>query len=155
MSALVMLFIVGAMLLAAEVLVPGGILGIAAGLALLAGVVLAFVEHGSTGGWTAVAAALGLVAVTLWLEFWLLPKTALGRRLFLDAEITEASQPPVAERDVVVGQIGVADTALAPTGYVSVAGKRYEAYSRSGYIAKGEALRVVELDNFRLIVQKN
>lgn len=155
MSTLVALFVVGAILLGAEVFVPGGILGIAAGLALLAGVVLAFVEHGSTGGWIAVAAALGLVAFTLWIEFGVLPKTAWGRRLFLSAEIKEASQPVLAERGSVVGEVGVADTTLAPTGYVRVAGKRYEAYSRSGLIAKGEALRVVELDNFRLIVQKN
>lgn len=155
MNAIVILFIAGAVLLAAEVFVPGAILGIFAALALLAGVVLAFIEHGSAGGWTAIAAALGLTAVTLWFEFKILPKTALGRRLFLKAEITGASQAPLAERDTVVGRDGVADTTLAPTGYVTVAGKRYEAYSRSGLIAKGEPLRVVGLDNFRLIVKKN
>jgi membrane-bound ClpP family serine protease len=155
MSLMVMLFIIGAVLLGAEVLVPGGILGIIAGVALLGGVALAFFEHGTEGGWIAVAAALGLVALTLWIEFVILPKTALGRRLFLKAEITAASQPALAEREIVVGQSGVADTTLAPSGYVIVGGKRYEAFSRSGLIAKGAALRVVELDNFRLIVQKN
>ena len=154
MSTLVILFIVGAMLLAAEVFVPGGILGIIAGVALLAGVILAFVEHGSGGGWLAVAAAIGLVVFTLWIEFVILPKTRIGRRLFLEAEIKAASQPELAERDEVVGQPGVANTTLAPSGYVTVAGKRYEAYSRSGLIAKGESLEVVGLDNFRLIVQK-
>ncbi|MDF3057969.1 MAG: serine protease [Rariglobus sp.] len=155
MSAITTLFIAGAVLLAAEVFVPGAILGIFAAIALLAGVVLAFVDHGSAGGWIAIAAALGLAAFTLWFEFIILPKTALGRRLFLHAEIKGASQPALAERDTVLGRDGVADTVLAPSGYVVVAGKRYEAYSRSGLIAKGEALRVVELDNFRLIVQKN
>jgi membrane-bound serine protease (ClpP class) len=155
MSTIVALFIAGAVLLAAEVFVPGAVLGVFAALALLAGVVLSFVEYGSQGGWMAVAAALALVGVTLWFEFKILPKTAWGRRLFLKAEITGKSQAPLAERDVVVGQAGVADTTLAPSGYVTVAGKRYEAYSRSGLIAKGEALSVVGLDNFRLIVQKN
>jgi membrane-bound ClpP family serine protease len=155
MNAILMFFIAGAVLLAAEVFVPGAILGIFAAISLLVGVVLSFVEYGSTGGWIAVAAALGLTAITLWFEFKVLPKTALGRRLFLKAEVTGASQAPLAKRETVLGQDGVADTTLAPTGYVTVAGKRYEAYSRSGLIAKGEALRVVELDNFRLIVQKN
>lgn len=155
MNTIVMFFIAGAVLLAAEVFVPGAILGIFAAIALLAGVVLAFIDYGATGGWIAIAAALGLTAVTLWFEFVILPKTALGRRLFLKAEISGASQEPLAERDTVVGREGVADTTLAPTGYVMVAGKRYEAYSRSGLIDKGETLRVVELDNFRLIVQKN
>lgn len=155
MNAILMLFIAGAVLLAAEVFVPGGVLGVLAALALLAGVVLSFIDYGSAGGWIAIGAALALTGITLWFEFMILPKTALGRRLFLKAAITGASQAPLAERETVVGQAGVADTTLAPTGYVTVAGKRYEAYSRSGLIAKGEALRVVELDNFRLIVQKN
>jgi membrane-bound serine protease (ClpP class) len=155
MSLIVALFVIGAALLAVEVFVPGGILGVLAGIALLAGVVLAFVEHGSTGGWSAFAAALAITFLTLWFEFVILPKTPWGRKLFLNASVKGASQPPLAERDAVVGQAGVADTTLAPSGYVVVAGKRYEAFSRSGLITKGEALRVVELDNFRLIVQKN
>lgn len=155
MNAILMLFVAGALLLAAEVFVPGAVLGIFAALSLLAAVVLSFIHHGSTGGWTAVGAALALTALTLWFEFVILPKTPLGRRLFLKAEVKGSSQPPLAERGTVVGQPGVADTMLAPSGYVLVAGKRYEAYSRSGLIAKGEPLRVVEMDNFRLIVQKN
>ncbi|CAM2927374.1 NfeD family protein [Rariglobus hedericola] len=155
MNTIIMFFIAGAVLLAAEVFVPGAILGIFAAIALLVGVVLSFVDYGSMGGWIAIAAALGLTGVTLWFEFMILPKTALGRRLFLKAEISGASQPPLAERETMVGQAGVADTTLAPSGYVIVAWKRYEAYSRAGLIAKGETLRVVELDNFRLIVQKN
>ncbi|MET0261313.1 MAG: NfeD family protein [Rariglobus sp.] len=154
MTAIITLFVIGLFLLAAEVVVPGGILGVLAGIALLVGVILAFVDYGSTGGWIAVFAALALTALTLWFEFRVLPKTALGRRLFLRAEVGGASQPVLAERNTVIGQDGVADTALAPTGYVVVAGKRYEAFSRSGFISKGHALRVVELDNFRLIVQK-
>lgn len=154
MNAIILLFIAGAVLLAAEVFVPGAILGIFAAIALIAGVVLAFVDHGAAGGWTAAGAALALTAATLWFEFFILPKTRLGKKFFLKAEIVGASQPPLAERDAVVGRDGVADTTLAPSGYVSIGGRRYEAYSRSGLIAKGGAVRVVELDNFRLIVQK-
>lgn len=154
MTAILTLFVAGLVLLGAEVFVPGGILGIFAGIALLAGVILSFIDYGSTGGWIAVFAALGLTALTLWFEFRVLPKTGLGRRLFLKAEISGASQPAIAERHGVIGETGVADTALAPTGYVVVAGKRYEGFSRSGFISKGQTLRVVELDNFRLIVQK-
>jgi membrane-bound ClpP family serine protease len=37
---------------------------------------------------------------------------------------------------------------------VRVEGKRYEAFSPAGFVAKGAALRVTGLDNFRLIVTK-
>jgi membrane protein implicated in regulation of membrane protease activity len=55
----------------------------------------------------------------------------------------------------VVGREAVAQTVLAPSGYVVVDGKRYEAYSQTGHAIVGTRLRVVGLDNFRLIVTKN
>jgi membrane-bound ClpP family serine protease len=54
----------------------------------------------------------------------------------------------------VVGKPATADTTLAPSGYVLVDGRRYEAFCRSGHVAKGEVLRVIGADNFRLIVSK-
>ena len=59
MNAIIVLFVVGFVLLAFEVIVPGAILGIIGGLAILGGVILAFMEYGSTGVWT----ALGVGAV--------------------------------------------------------------------------------------------
>ena len=41
-----------------------------------------------------------------------------------------------------------------PFGYINVQGRRYEAFSQSGYLAKGVTVRVTGLDNFRLIVTK-
>jgi len=54
----------------------------------------------------------------------------------------------------VLDQVGETVTPLAPTGYVSVKGRRYEAFSRSGFLAKGVAVKVTGLDNFRLLVIK-
>ena len=59
---------------------------------------------------------------------------------------------PVADAAAVVGKICEAETTLAPSGYVSLDGRRYEAYSRSGLATKGSRLQVVAVDNFRLIV---
>jgi membrane-bound serine protease (ClpP class) len=52
----------------------------------------------------------------------------------------------------VVGRPAEALTTLAPSGYVAVDGRRYEAFCQSGHAAKGATLRVVGVDNFRLIV---
>ena len=153
MSAIILLFLTGVVLLGFEVFVPGAILGLAGGALLVVGCVLAFMDFGPTGGGLAVAAALALVGLLLWFEFKILPKTTLGRRLFLRGELTATSQPPVAVEAEVVGREAEALTALAPTGYVSVDGRRYEAFCRSGFIDKGARLTVVGLDTFRLIVQ--
>ncbi|HEY0944940.1 MAG TPA: NfeD family protein [Opitutaceae bacterium] len=153
MNLLLLLFGIGVVLLAAEVFVPGGILGIFGGLALLGAVILAFVDLGAGAGWTTLAAAVATVGLLLYVELGLLPKTRTGRRLFLNAAVDGTSQELPARPDV-VGKPAEALTTLAPTGYVIVEGRRYEAFSQSGLVPKGTALRVVGLDNFRLIVSK-
>ena len=55
----------------------------------------------------------------------------------------------------VLDQQGETITPLSPSGYVSLKGRRYEAFSQSGYLEKGVAVRVTGLDNFRLIVTQN
>jgi membrane protein implicated in regulation of membrane protease activity len=54
----------------------------------------------------------------------------------------------------VVGREAVAETTLAPGGYVRIEDRRYEAFCRSGLAPVGARLKVVGLDNFRLIVSK-
>ena len=53
-----------------------------------------------------------------------------------------------------IGREAVAETTLAPGGYVRIEDRRYEAYCRSGHVAVGARLKVVGLDNFRLIVSE-
>jgi membrane-bound ClpP family serine protease len=152
MSPVIVLFIAGVVLVAAEIVVPGAVLGVLGGLCLLGGVVTAFLQLGSTGGLIATLVALLIGALTLYLEFVWLPKTRLARKFSMSETMTGRSQPEIAERDAVIGREAVAVTLLAPSGYVEVDGRRYEAFCRSGQADAGARLRVVELDNFRLIV---
>lgn len=154
MTLVVVLFILGAILLALEILVPGGILGTVGALMMAAGVVAAFVKLGSTGGIVAMVAALLLLGLTFFLEFVWLPRSRLVNHLTMGTTIDSVSQPPLAHESAVIGHEAVALTTLAPTGFVRVDGRRYEASCRSGYAAAGEALKVVGLDAFRLIVTK-
>jgi membrane-bound serine protease (ClpP class) len=83
-----------------------------------------------------------------------LPHGWIWDRLVVQSVQSATSQPlPAAESDV-VGKAALALTTMAPTGYVLVGGRRYEASCESGLAEKGESLRVVAVDNFRLIVTK-
>lgn len=152
MNAILILFLLGVLLLAGEVFVPGAVLGIIGGLCMAAGCVISFLELGSGGGTAATVLALALLGLTLYVELVWLPKTRFGKRLIVQSTVGATSQPPLADKENVVGKIAEAATPLVPSGYVLVEGRRYEAYSRSGHAAKGARLRVVGLDNFRLIV---
>ena len=154
MTAIALLFISGTLLLAAEVMLPGAIAGIIGGVALALGSVLSFMEYGAGIGSLATLAALLLLGAMLYAELVWLPRTKMGRALVVEAVVDAKSQPPVASDDV-VGQTGTALTTLAPSGFVEIAGRRYEAFCRSGHAVRGAALTVVGLDNFRLIVSEN
>ena len=152
-TTIVALFVVGLVLLGFEVIVPGAILGIVAGICLFAGVVVAFAQHGYEGGLLALAVALFAVGGLMYFEFRILPRTKLGRRMFLEKAVDGTSQPPVASQAAaVVGREALAVTALGPTGLVLVDGRRYEARCDSGFAAEGARLRVVRIETFQLVV---
>ena len=155
MNAVLLLFLAGIALLAGEIVTPGIVLGILGAVAMVAGCGVAFDRLGAAAGAMAVIAAGALLGLTFYLELVWLPKTRFGRKLVVQSASDAVSQPPVAERESVVGHTAEALTTLAPSGYVSIEGRRYEAFCQSGHASKGAMLRVVDLDNFRLIVTKS
>lgn len=152
MTLLILLFAIGILLILAEVIVPGGILGSIGGLMMFGGCVLAFIDFGSVGGSIAVLVALILGGLTLYLEFSYLPKTKLGKRAFLHAEVSGVSSAYGKEALELVGKPAEAVTPLSPSGYILVDGRRYEAFCQSGQAPVGSLLEIVGADNFRLIV---
>jgi membrane-bound ClpP family serine protease len=154
MTPILLLFVVGSLLLAAEALLPGAIAGILGGIALCVGSVLAFTQFGFMAGTLATLAALVLVAVMLYVELVWLPRTRMGRGMVVEATIDAQATTPAAANEV-LGQVAIALTTLAPSGFVNVAGKRYEAFCRTGHAMRGAVLTVVGVDNFRLIVSES
>lgn len=154
MNAIILLFLIGVLLLAGEVFVPGAILGIIGALCMLVGCVLSFANFGMAGGLLATGVAVVLLGLMLYIELVWLPKTRMGKGLIVQSKVSATSQPPVAELNAVVGKTAEAVTPLVPSGYVMIDGRRYEGYSQSGHMPKGASLRVTGLDNFRLILTK-
>lgn len=152
MTAILLLFLLGVALLAADVFVSSFILAICGGAAMFGGCALAYGRFGALAAGGAAAAALILLGGTIYFELVVLPRTRFGRGLVVQSTSGRAS-PQLASADV-VGKPAEALTTLAPSGYVLVEGRRYEAFSQSGHVQRGTALRVVGLDNFRLIVTK-
>ncbi len=153
MSVIVGLIILGLALFMLEILIPGGIVGIFGGISMLAAVGIAYRNDGLEGAIIVFGIGLiGLVAC-LWFEFQILPKTAAGKKFFLQNQIQAKSQPDVGE-EAMLGKQGMAATALSPSGYILVDGKKLDAISRSGFIEKGEAVKIVSYDQFKITVTK-
>lgn len=152
MTLLILLFAVGILLVLAEVLVPGGVLGILGGLMMLGGCVVAFIDYGTMGGSLAILAAFAIGGLSLFIELRWLPRTKWGRRAFLTSEVSGVSAAFGSEALALIGKPAEAITMLSPSGYVAVDGERYEAFCQSGQVPAGAPLEIIGADNFRLIV---
>jgi membrane-bound serine protease (ClpP class) len=163
----VLVFTVGAVLLLLELMFfhSAGFLG-ALGLGLIFGSLIwamADLWPGEALGaaWTANVFLLPLVNFGLGLVLAIalsvaslrfLPKGWIWDRLVVQTTLKAISQPLPASSDAVVGRVARALTTMAPTGYVQLDGVRYEASCESGLAERGDSLRVVAVNNFRLIV---
>lgn len=153
MTLIIGLIVTALVLVFFEVILPGGVLGVMAGLCVILATWLGFTEYGALGGLGIFLGACVAIAVMAYIEFKLLAKTSLGRAFFLDEQITGHSNVSAAA-DSIIGKEGTALTRLNPSGKVAIEGESYDAYSQDGYIDSGEFIGVVAKDNFKLIIKK-
>tara|TARA_B100000519_G_scaffold106342_1_gene92156 strand:+ start:2390 stop:2854 length:465 start_codon:yes stop_codon:yes gene_type:complete len=153
MTTIVIFFVVGVLFIAAEVFLPGGIVGAIGGLVIIGGVVQAYSEFGAQGAFIAAIFAVLLLIAAFYIEFKVLPNTRMGSSLFLRDSVKAKTGYSLAA-DEIVGQICTTVTTMCPTGFVMVNGKKLEAFSKSGFIEKNTEVRVTGRDNFRILVSK-
>lgn len=153
MSLVIGLMVLGIGLVMLEIFIPGGVVGVVGGLCMLGAIGVAFNDFGMEGAIIAFGVSLVALILCLWFEFKVLPKTAAGKRFFLQDQVSGKSQADVAEGSV-VGREASAATALAPSGYVLLDGRKLEATSRSGFIEKGDSVRIESIDQFKITVSK-
>jgi len=154
MNIIVLLFVLGLVFLFFEVLTPGPVFGILGGMTLIGGVFEAAIKYGGMGGLVAGVIAIAAVCATLYAELVWLPKTRFAQKFSVHSTSGTTIVQQKVDAGAVIGKPAEAVTTLAPSGYVLVDGRRYEAFCQSGLAARGSVLRVTGLDNFRLIVSK-
>jgi membrane-bound serine protease (ClpP class) len=152
-SIIILLFSIGLLLLVLEVMIPGGILGIAGGILLFSGCILSFVILGNTEGMIAIGITLVAAIILFYIQFKILPNTRMGKRFFLNREINGSSSNFKESSRDLIGKTATSVTVLSPSGYVLISGKQYEAFSESGQIPKDTELEVIAANSFQLTVR--
>ena len=139
-----------------EVFVPSsGVLGILAGLSVIAAIVVAFMEGPYVGLAIVSTTVVALpAAVALALRIW--PTTSIGRRILLGVPKAEELLPDdeATQRfKGLVGKQGVAQSLMLPSGAVLIEGRTYDATAPGVAIEPGTAVRVVEVHGARIVVR--
>lgn len=144
------LFVAGFLLIAAEVFVPGLIVGTLGFLCLAASVGLVFYHHGVFAGSVAtfLVGGLSIGGLIVWLNVF--PRTFIGRRIVLGNR-----QPAGVPRDAgLVGEHGLALTALRPAGTARIGGKRVDVTAVGEFLEEGATVTVVAVDGLRVAVRR-
>jgi membrane-bound ClpP family serine protease len=147
-----MFFVIGLILMAAEIIVPGGIIGTIGAIAFIIASVDVWAHYGSTWGLVAVVGSLCIGIVMFFIEVKMLRSGPLARWFYL-SQIT----PPTSSQSaggLAAGTKGTALTRLNPTGLVLVGDKRLEAISRDGLIEEGVDIVIVNDEPFRVVVKR-
>ncbi len=150
-QAVIVLVCVGFLMLAAEVFVPGMVLGVLGGLSLAAAVVLAYIAHGPFWGtvtFIGVGAVTGLGFIA-WLR--LFPYTPVGKHMMLRQSLAPENSLP---RAVLLGKSGTALTALRPSGTARIDGRRVDVVADGAFIEAGDPVSVVLEEGLSVVVRR-
>ena len=147
-------FVIAAALAVADLFVPsGGILALSSFLAAVMSVFFAFRSSPTAG--TAMLIVI-LVAIPIFivvaLRVW--PHTPLGRRIILRTpEAVAAKQAPTIEPlHELIGQVGVSQNSLMPSGYVRINHRNFNAVCESDIIEAGQNVEVIAVRQNNLVV---
>ncbi|MDA1016227.1 MAG: hypothetical protein O3A00_17445 [Planctomycetota bacterium] len=158
----ILLLMLAQTVIISEVFLPsGGILGILATIIGLASLFFAYQAWFSSNNevfWVFVASSAVLPMCSVSIAFYLLPRTRLGKRILLEAP-TREEVTPYADEEIhlkqLVGQVGRADTLLAPGGFVVVGNERHHCVTQGGsLIDRGESVEIVAVNANRLMVRR-
>lgn len=148
------LLISGILLIFAELLLPGGIIGSLGGIALIAGLVGIFQNYGFVIGAAASLITLFATLTMFYLWFKYFPKTKAGKRLLAHSDAQEwRSYDP--ENVKLLGLTGITQTILRPSGKVMINDHKYDVVTQGEFLSQGTAIKVVEVEGNRIVVEQS
>jgi membrane-bound serine protease (ClpP class) len=149
----ILFFAAGMVLIFSEFFLPGGILGIIGGLLILTSTALGYQAAPDYFLFILVGELLG-AALCIGLGFWVLTQTKASSLLALDHTLTQESGYVSAESDLkLLGQEGVAMTALRPAGSARIGEERIDVVSDGTFLEEGTRIVVVEVKGSRVVVE--
>ncbi|HEY5705507.1 MAG TPA: NfeD family protein [Terrimicrobiaceae bacterium] len=153
LEAIIVLIIVGFLMLAAEVFVPGMVLGLLGGLCLSGAVVVAFVYYDAVTGSLVFGGVCVLTIGGFFAWMAAFPHTAIGRKIMLQKSHTKGVGERASSAEV-LGAQGRSLTPLRPAGTAFIGGRKVDVVAESDYIARDEPIVVVREEGLRIVVRK-
>ena len=149
MGLVITLFVVGAILLLLETVLPGMIAGIIGLICIGIGVVQSFLIFGTeTGSYVLAGVVVALMIGTFfWLKFF--PESRAGRVFASHQTVGDIGT----ERPELVGHAGTALTPLRPSGTAIINGQRVDVVTEGAMVDRDTPIKVVAVEGMRVVVR--
>lgn len=148
MTLAVTLLIFGLILLFAEILLPGMVLG-ALALLSIGGSVAAAYMNTDYGHIFLVIALLSIIGFTLWFVL-IFPETRFAKKLASPTAVGDLN----IDHSSLLERQGEAYTDLRPSGKANIDDKRFDVVTEGVFLEKGDPVRVVAVEGQRIVVRK-
>ncbi len=154
------MLVIGLALIVAELFLPsGGIISllsvICIGVSIYSIYNLWYGEYPHRFWWF-LASVVGLIPATTWSAFFLLSRTRLGNRVFLEApnlaDVTPYSHE-AEERKQLIGKQGKTLTLMSPGGLVVVEGRRLHAETEGEMLDPDQPVQILSVKGNRVVVR--
>ena len=149
------LFLACALLILAEVFIPsGGLISVLAVICVIGGIIACF-HINPFVGFIGIIAAMIMIPGALYLTYKFLPKTRFGKNVTLAPPERQAGDavPDTMELKEMLGEIGIVISPLRPVGMCNFSGQRLECVAESGYVDKGQKVKVIKIESTQLTVR--
>ena len=142
------LLIVGLVLLFAEILLPGMVLGALALLSIGGSVAAAYMNTEYGHLFLAIALA-SIVGFTFWFVL-VFPTTKFAKKLTSQTSVGDLG----IDHSTLLEQQGEAYTDLRPSGKANINDQRFDVVTEGVFLEKGDPIRVIAIEGQRIVVRK-
>ena len=150
LSLIIVLLAVGALLLLAEIFVPGGIIGSVGAILLLLGVLGGFFYDMTLGLWLLVGVSI-FIGAALYLLVHVVSRSRWGDHVIL-TQSAKGWRGYDDSKQAMTGKTGKALGPLHPSGTARIEGQRQHVVTRGEMIDAGTPIRVIDVAGNRVIV---
>lgn len=147
------LFLAGIVLILAEIVIPGGIVGGIGLVSLGSGLVLAAYDTAQGLASLGLAALVTAIVIVTGIKYFGF-RGVWNKLILRDEQRNEQGYVAPKDQRSLLGQHGIALTPLRPAGVVKIGGMRVDAVSEGGFIPAGREVKVVTVEGTRVVVEE-
>ncbi|GLC88568.1 NfeD family protein [Lysinibacillus piscis] len=147
------LFIVGLLLVLAELVVPGGIVGVIGGVFILMSLILAGANTTYMIIAIFIALVVAIIGMVILMKFFNKKLHVLNKLVLMDATTTEEGYVSNINRTELLGKRGETLTPLRPAGTIVLENERIDVVSEGSYIDAGQQVEIIKVEGSRIVVR--